>query len=1654
MSGNPPTNPLKRNFETMINHSQKHQSEDVMNNQLNLTPTEYQLDVFKVAMCRNTIARLDTDAGKTTIAVMIIKEVALSLKSEPSDNKLIVFLAPTRKIVEQQYNVLREKTDLIVDFYHGSKVGDIDGKKVDEWDGAVWEHETTKNRVMVMTPQILLDALRNAFINFEMISLLIIDECHRASGNHPYASIMKEFYLKAANKPKIFGMTATPVTKKVGVSSTEDCEAQITMLESVLDSQVYTIQNRTELENVTPSALHIYSFYQPAKVDNVDLKGKMESSRLKFEEQLFKMQMSLQSNHKDATEKHEILRKRLSDDHSKIVYCIDELGLLCAYEAIKICIANNPKAVEECDLYKESCLKCLYFLDETLSLISKCLPNGCEISFDVGCDYENMVAAGYISPKLCQLFHLLQSLGEATKVSCLVFVERNLTAKVLDIFVKRISDLSSLEVSCLTGNTTSVDAMSLKLQKETLESFHSGKVNLLFATDIIEEGLDVPKCSTVIRFDIPKTVRSNVQSWGRTCQSGSQFIMMLERGNSKQREHVCDIIRSEHSMDSSKKGDRGTSVVKPSNFKETETYYVEATGASVTVHSSVSLLHQYCSKLPADKLSTPKPSFQFLLVEDLYQCEMTLPPGAVFQTITGPPCKSSALSKQLVCLEACKRLHQMGALSDHLIPINECSSQNESSKNSNKPTSGAGTTKRKELHGTRPIRAVVGTWADEVVDGVNFYAYTINFTCNIAEVKYSSFVLLIESKLDDDVANIEIDLYLVSKSVNCKVSSCVELHLSAEQVEKGKCFQELFFNGIFGRLYIGSKHSDVSREFLPQTNQKLWIPSYMYLLLPLLSQDPFEISWNEIDSCVSVVEFVKNFSLLRAEKQSVDSIMMDSDDDDMVHFANRSVHKNDLEELVVLAIHSGKIYSVLELLEQETANSPFDGDAKKFSSFTDYFFKKYEIDLKYPGQNLLLLKQSHRAHNLLVDFNGEGILHGKKIRAESCKVNTNRQRYYARIPPELLVIIDARLAVTKSFYLLPSLMHRLESLMLASQLREEISGHSTDLHISSSLILEAITTLRCNESFSMERLELLGDSVLKYAVSCDLYLQYTNKHEGQLSSRRSWQVCNSTLYDLGIGCQLQGYIRDSAFDPTRWTAPGMFPLRLCPCDHDVETTEVPIDPKYQSEDPKVLTGKCCDMGHRWLGSKTVSDCVEALVGAYFVDGGLVGALHCMKWLGVSCDLDPSLVNKAIEIASLRAYTPKLDVIQSLESKLGYEFVVKGLLLEAITHASDQGQGAGYCYERLEFLGDSVLDLIITWYLYKKHTDLYPGELTDLRSASVNNENFAYAAVRWNLHPHLQYRSGHLQSQITDYVKFVATSSTDTNSLQTKKSPKALGDLVESIAGAILVDTKLNVDEVWHIFEPLLSPIVTPDKLELPPLRELLELCDSMGYFMKDVCCIKGDNVMAELRLQLKDVLLTGNGTASTRKVARGQAALQLLKELEKRGISRKNQGHDNRDWEINSENIILSDTTSLKLDSTRNIKINLFDPPPKDTSIVNDCSMEEESNSMIEIPVIKSINTKKGGPRSTLYELCKKMQWPMPTFTPSEQKSRSLIEIGEGVDKRTAFNSFESCISLTIPAYGVIELTGDPRADKKSSFDSAALLMLYELQRLGKLKIG
>jgi endoribonuclease Dicer len=68
----------------------------------------------------------------------------------------------------------------------------------------------------------------------------------------------------------------------------------------------------------------------------------------------------------------------------------------------------------------------------------------------------------------------------------------------------------------------------------------------------------------------------------------------------------------------------------------------------------------------------PKPSFEVSGEDGSYQCTLTLPPNAAFPRIVGPLCSTCNLAKQLVSLEACKKLHQLGELNDHLVvPIIE-----------------------------------------------------------------------------------------------------------------------------------------------------------------------------------------------------------------------------------------------------------------------------------------------------------------------------------------------------------------------------------------------------------------------------------------------------------------------------------------------------------------------------------------------------------------------------------------------------------------------------------------------------------------------------------------------------------------------------------------------------------------------------------------------------------------------------------------------------------------------------------------------------------------------------------------------------------------------------------------------------------------------
>ncbi|KAF3783235.1 Endoribonuclease Dicer-like protein 3a [Nymphaea thermarum] len=1158
----------------------------------------YQLEAYEAALRRNTIVWLETGAGKTMIAIMLMKEIARQLRAE-ADKRIIIFLAPTVHLVHQQCSVIKTQADLRAEEYYGAK-------GMDDWDFRCWQKEACEKEVL----------------SFHVFKL----------GSE-------------------------------GVSSAEDCEYQISELEEILDSKVFTLEDRNDLEVHVPMAIEIKRYYSSWFV-NVDLKGELDSlwtKAVKVCMQRDGVSLDIEEN----ASPHVLLSNYLK-------------------EALQI--FKGYLSAEVCDLLETEA-------------------------------HLDPVYMNFISPKLCELVNSVNALRNQKQVLCMIFVERIITAKVICWLIKKLKFLSHLSCDYMTGNTSAVNGLTAKRQKMIMDSFREGKVNLLLTTDVAEEGIDVHNCSCVIRFDLPKSVRSYIQSRGRARYADSLYVLMLER--------------SERAMQDATSSRDKTTVPKLSPKDDAPLYTVSSTGATVTPDSSVSLIFSYCQKLPGDKYFHPKPDFRYELSGGFSECTLTLPPNAAFRHLKGPPAKSNQLAKKLVCLEACKKLHEMKALDDHLLPLSEQLPVLAKEVNS---APGAGTTRRKELHGSATADALSGTWAN-VLGSITLQAYSLFFSCNIIEENYPPFIFLMKEELDEDVAHSEMDLFLHNnKVVKAHASPCGQVYLDTDQDDK------------------------------------------------------------------------------KPEK---------------IHLVDGSYGFHDLKDMVVFAIHTGRFYYVAELVNDATANSPFDGsyDSKKpsYNTYADYFKKKYGINLHYKTQPLLWLKQCHKAHNLLSNRGQEDASLNSNGESDSVSP-AKEQQGYVYMPPELLIRLDVSKDILRSFYLLPSLVHRMESKMLASQLRRAICFRPDGHQIPVDLILEALTTRRCAEDFSLERLELLGDSVLKYV----------------------------------------NYIRDSPFDPDRWLAPGERTWRPFPCKCGVHSREVPLTHPTDVENSAIKIGVACDLGHRWLCSKTVSDCLEALIGAYYVSGGLEAACLFMTWVGIDCEHDQALVEEAIRKASEFSSAIEDKNIASLESKLGYKFLNKGLLLEAITHASQQEASSGCCYQRLEFLGDSVLDLLITWHLFESHKDNDQGELTDLRSASVNNEKFAQAAVKHNLQKHLLHGSDLLLTQIRDYVKFLKSFPEDAPlpSYSKTKGPKVLGDLVESIAGAILIDSKLNLGEVWRVFKHLLSPFPTPDDLQLHPLRELGEICGEAGCPLGTEFRKEGDQTIAKLTVQLKDGQLAAEGFIS------------------------------------------------------------------------------------------------------------------------------------------------------------------------------------------------
>ncbi|KAL2997158.1 hypothetical protein AAZX31_09G025000 [Glycine max] len=1277
----------------------------------------YQLEALYKAIHENTIVYLETGSGKTLIAIMLLRSYAHQLR-KPSPY-IAVFLVPQVVLVSQQAEAVKRHTDLKVGMYWGDM-------GVDFWDAATWKQEMEKHEVLVMTPAILLSCLRHSFFKLNMINVLIMDECHHARGKHPYACIMTEFYhhqLKSgiSDLPRIFGMTASPIKSKVGKSESSWSE-NIQKLMILMHSKVYTCVSEAVITEFIPTSTPKFKFYSNNGIQFVLFEEL--ASKLK----MLKEQHELTLRSSDFTKSiAESAQKRITKIFCSLMFCLDELGVWLALKAAESLSSNEIESFSWGHsgdrVVKDFILEGVHALKSYLQ---------CDPQWSIGDNIKSDVKMGLLTSKVCCLVDSLLEYRGLTDMRCIIFVERIITAIVLeDLLNTLLPKYNSWKTKFIAGYNFGLQNQSRTKQNEIVNEFRMGLVNIIVATSILEEGLDVQRCNLVIRFDPCPTVCSFIQSRGRARMRNSDYILMVKSGDSVTCSRLekylasADIMRKESLRHSSLPCDP----FEGDEFDK-EAYHVSSTGAIANLSSSISLIYLYCSRLPADGYFKPAPRW------DKETGTLYLPKSCPLQ----PICVEDNLVPDIVIEEA--EVEEFG---------NEPYDENQ------------------------PTFVPFG-----LVNSVSNNSHTI-YHCYLMElsqnfsydISVQDIFLAIRIELDPEIGCTQFDMGFDRGSVSLKLRYKGTINLSPNLVLLCKKFQVTLLGSII----------DHSMNKLATSLDKCYLEDNVeidYLLLPAIGKgEKSHVNWLAIKS-VEPSSFTCKYHQPHIETKS------------------GLVCTCKLQDALVCTSHpGGKIYFYITTGIMELhGNSPMELRGGEVTTYKKYYEQHHGIQLQF--ENQWLLKARHH-------FKVKNYCHGQKQGKDG-----EASKAFVELPPELCSIVMSPIkdSIIYTFSFIPSIMHRLESLLGAFNLKKMHLDHCTQNEIQTIKVLEAITTKRCNEAFHYESLETLGDSFLKYAASQQLFKTYKNHHEGLLSVKREKIISNAALCKLGCSSGLPGFIRNEPFDPHAWTIPGDKPESL------------------KLEELVIKGKKIYVHGKRKLNRKIIADVVEALIGAFLSTGGEISALLFMDWVGIKVSFDKIPYERHFDIQP-----EKLLNVRFLESQLKYSFHDHSLLVEALTHGSYMLPEVPRCYQRLEFLGDSVLDYLITWHLYNEYPGMSPGQLTDMRSASVNNDCYAWSAIKHGLHKHVLHASQELHKHIAVTLNnFDKLSSSSTFGYESEASPpKVLGDIIESLAGAILVDSGFNKEVVWQSIRPLLEPLVTPETLKLHPIRELNELCQKRSY---------------------------------------------------------------------------------------------------------------------------------------------------------------------------------------------------------------------------------
>ena len=417
----------------------------------------------------------------------------------------------------------------------GQYTGD---KKLGRWPKEKWDEEFRNNHVLVMIVRVFLDLLLQGKVQFRQINLLVFDECHHAVKDHDYVQIMRRY--KDSCDPleptRFLGLTASLIPSKCKPG---DLIQKIEELERTLCCRAQTAGDLTEVAKYATNPKEDCKFFSPSNEDCLVCRLKVQLEEgIDFLEQFPK---SLRE-----TKIYDVVKCHLED----CLNILMSLGIWCAHQF-------SCRALEELDEYIAECGKFFNSKEEEI-LIHLGRTKMKLFQRDSSALTTDMFNRIHMTNKVHQLLQYLSDISDKIKgtpychpkrrqsignsdLHGIIFTERRTIALCLRDLIDKLSkerlDLQFIKCDCVVGHSDCKGGGNTYVRRETrmkvkkmegvLSKFRQGKINLLVSTSVVEEGVDVPKCNLVVRFDFPPNLRSYIQSKGRARAKKSEYVLLI-----------------------------------------------------------------------------------------------------------------------------------------------------------------------------------------------------------------------------------------------------------------------------------------------------------------------------------------------------------------------------------------------------------------------------------------------------------------------------------------------------------------------------------------------------------------------------------------------------------------------------------------------------------------------------------------------------------------------------------------------------------------------------------------------------------------------------------------------------------------------------------------------------------------------------------------------------------------------------------------------------------------------------------------------------------------------------------------------------------------------------------------------------------------------